>query len=103
MCQSKHIRACFHHFVEALPLLSQVVNDPSSKLPENIDATENAISAVTKICKYNSGNIAVDDVIPVWLSWLPIVEDKEEAPHVYGYLCDLILRYVEYAYTYSSV
>lgn len=78
---------------EALPLLSQVVNDPSSKLPENIDATENAISAVTKICKYNSGNISVDDIIPVWLSWLPIIEDKEEAPHVYGYLCDLIQRY----------
>ena len=79
--------------LEALPLLSQVVNDPLSKLPENIDATENAISAVTKICKYNHGNIAVDDVIPIWLSWLPILEDKEEAPHVYGYLCDLIQRY----------
>ena len=83
-----------HYYVlEALPLLSQVVNDPLSKLPENIDATENAISAVTKICKYNHGNIPVDDIIPVWLSWLPILEDKEEAPHVYGYLCDLIQRY----------
>lgn len=24
------------------------------------------------------------------VSWLPVVEDKDEAPHVYGYLCDLI-------------
>lgn len=24
------------------------------------------------------------------LSWLPVVEDEDEAPHVYGYLCDLI-------------
>lgn len=23
-------------------------------------------------------------------SWLPVVEDHDEAPHVYGYLCDLI-------------
>lgn len=23
-------------------------------------------------------------------SWLPVVEDEDEAPHVYGYLCDLI-------------
>lgn len=23
-------------------------------------------------------------------NWLPVVEDEEEAPHVYGYLCDLI-------------
>ena len=80
---------------ESLPLLSQVINDPLSKLPENIDATENAISAVTKICKHNHGNIAVDEIIPVWLSWLLIAEGKEEAPHVYGYLCDLIQRYVQ--------
>ena len=29
-------------------------------------------------------------VIPVWLSFLPVWEDADEAPHVYGYLCDLI-------------
>lgn len=23
-------------------------------------------------------------------SWLPVIEDEEEAPHVYGYLCDLV-------------
>ena len=23
-------------------------------------------------------------------SWLPVVEDQDESPHVYGYLCDLI-------------
>lgn len=23
-------------------------------------------------------------------NWLPVTEDEEEAPHVYGYLCDLI-------------
>ena len=29
-------------------------------------------------------------MIPVWLSFLPVTEDTDEAPHVYGYLCDLI-------------
>lgn len=24
------------------------------------------------------------------MSWLPVWEDLDEAPHVYGYLCDLI-------------
>ena len=24
------------------------------------------------------------------LSWLPVVEDVDESPYVYGYLCDLI-------------
>ncbi|KXJ29691.1 importin-5 [Exaiptasia diaphana] len=75
---------------EALPLLVRVISDPQARSRENINATENAISAVTKICKYNHGNINVDEIIPTWLSWLPIIEDKEEATHVYGYLCDLI-------------
>lgn len=26
----------------------------------------------------------------VRLSWLPVWEDSDESPHVYGYLCDLI-------------
>lgn len=26
----------------------------------------------------------------VRLSWLPVWEDGDESPHVYGYLCDLI-------------
>lgn len=56
-----------------------------------INATENAISAVTKICKYVEG-VPLDSILPMWLSWLPVVEDKEEAPHVYSYLCDLIER-----------
>ena len=58
--------------------------------PENINPTENAISAVTKILKWNAGALNVDEVLPIWFSWLPVIEDSEEAPHVYGYLCDLI-------------
>lgn len=55
-----------------------------------MNATENAISAVAKICKYNRGNIALNEVVPALIAALPITEDKEEAPHVYGYLCDMI-------------
>ena len=57
-----------------------------------LNATENAISAVTKICKYIDSGVPLDSILPLWLSWLPIVEDKDEAPHVYSYLCDLIER-----------
>ena len=73
-----------------MPLLFQVINAEDSRSRENVNATENAISAVAKICKYNRGNIALNDVIPAFLATLPITEDKEEAPHVYGYVCDLI-------------
>lgn len=76
---------------QIIPLLVQVVNDPKSREPENINPTENAISAVTKILKYNKSALPnVDEIINVWFSWLPVTEDSDEAPHIYGYLCELI-------------
>ncbi|XP_011878216.1 PREDICTED: importin-5 [Vollenhovia emeryi] len=75
---------------EALPKLMEVISDPESRSLENVNPTENAISAVTKILKYNNTRINVDEILPHWLTWLPVVEDEDEAPHVYGYLCDLI-------------
>ncbi len=67
-----------------------MIEDPDSRSVENRSATENAISAVTKICKYNSGSINVAELLPHWMSWLPTWEDEDEAEHIYGYLCDLI-------------
>lgn len=73
-----------------LPFLVEVINDPESRDQRNINATENAISAVTKILKYNSSQINLDEVLLLWFSWLPVIEDADEAIHVYGYMCDLI-------------
>lgn len=73
-----------------LPSLVEVISDPESKDPRNINATENAISAITKIMKYNNSQINLNEIFPLWFSWLPVIEDADEAPHVYGYLCDLI-------------
>jgi len=75
---------------QAIPLLVQVIQDPESKSEVNLNPTENAISAVTKILKFNSSQICLDEVLPLWLGWLPVWEDTLEAPHVYGYLCDLL-------------
>lgn len=79
-----------HDVAKSIPLLVEVINNPESREPKNINPTENAISAVTKIMKYNSSAVNLDEILPVWFSWLPVVEDADEAPHVYGYLCDLI-------------
>lgn len=73
-----------------LPVLVDVINDSQSKDLRNINATENVISAVTKIMKYNSSQINVNEILPIWFSWLPVIEDVDESPHVYGYMCDLI-------------
>ncbi|GAB0100009.1 importin-5 [Sergentomyia squamirostris] len=76
---------------QMIPRLVEVVNTPGSREPENASSTENAISAVTKILKYNNSGLSNrDEIISLWFSWLPVIEDEDEAPHVYGYLCDLI-------------
>jgi hypothetical protein len=75
---------------EAIPRLVEVISSPEARSVENVNSTENAIAAVTKILKYNSSRVNVAEVLVHWLAWLPVWEDEEEAPHVYSYLCDLI-------------
>lgn len=47
---------------QAIPLLVQVIQDSDSRSEANLNPTENAIAAVTKILKYNSSAINVDEV-----------------------------------------
>ncbi|KAH0517272.1 Importin-5, partial [Microtus ochrogaster] len=75
---------------EALPLLVRVIQSADSKTKENVNATENCISAVGKIMKFKPDCVNVEEVLPHWLSWLPLHEDKEEAVQTFSYLCDLI-------------
>ena len=77
-------------FSESIPLLVQVIQHPDSRSVENVNPTENAISAVAKICKYRPGAVNANEIIPLFVSWLPVYEDEDEAVHIYGYLCDLI-------------
>ncbi|XP_058063028.1 importin-5 [Anopheles bellator] len=76
---------------QAIPVLMEIIMAPDSREPENVNPTENAISAITKILKYNNKAITnPDEIIALWFSWLPVGEDEDEAVYVYGYLCDLI-------------
>jgi len=76
---------------EALPYLAKMIEMPDSRTSDsNLAATENAIAAVAKILKYNNSHVDVGRVLPAFISWLPVWEDQEESPHIYGYLCDLI-------------
>lgn len=79
--------------LEALPLLVRVIQSADSKTKENVNATENCISAVGKMMKFKPDCVNVEEVLPHWLSWLPLHEDKEEAVQTFSYLCDLIERY----------
>ncbi|XP_039601355.1 importin-5 [Polypterus senegalus] len=75
---------------EAIPLMVGVIQAADSKDKANINATENCISAVGKVMKFRPECVNVNEVLPHWLSWLPLKEDKEEAVHTFSFLCDLI-------------
>ncbi len=49
-----------------IPKLCAIVQKPDSREAENINPTENAISAVTKILKWNASSLNLDEVLPVW-------------------------------------
>ncbi|KAF9365094.1 hypothetical protein BGX34_011434 [Mortierella sp. NVP85] len=74
----------------ALTLLFQVIHEHNSRELENVYATENAISAVTKICKFNCSQFDVNTVLPSWVQTLPIVNDEAEAGLTYTYMLDLM-------------
>ncbi|KAF3706248.1 Importin-5 [Channa argus] len=75
---------------EAIPLLVQVIQAADSRSKENVNATENCISAVGKVMRFCPECVNVNEILPHWLSWLPLNEDKEEAVHTFDFLCDLI-------------
>ncbi|VEL40657.1 unnamed protein product [Protopolystoma xenopodis] len=67
----------------------------NSRDSQNNFSTENAICAVTKIMKYRphclpSSLGGLDQLIPNWLTWLPVWEDTSETYGVFDYLCDLV-------------
>eukprot|EP00057_Strongylocentrotus_purpuratus_P035494 XP_799341.4 PREDICTED: importin-5 [Strongylocentrotus purpuratus] len=74
----------------AVPVLTKVIMQPGAREKENLNATENAIAAVTKIMKHHQASLNMAEIVPVWFSWLPVTEDKEEAGHIYDFLCDLV-------------
>ncbi|XP_035828503.1 importin-5 [Aplysia californica] len=75
---------------ECIPRLVSVIEHPDSKAVENGPATDNAISAVVKICKYNCSKVNAEELNGRLVAWLPILNDEEEAIHVYNYFCDLL-------------
>ncbi|KAI8073867.1 armadillo-type protein [Gongronella butleri] len=75
----------------AIEPLFAMINQPESRTDDNVMATENAISAVAKICQYNASKLPnIDQVLSAWVDSLPIVNDETEATSVYTYLFTLL-------------
>lgn len=77
---------------EALSKLNNVIRHPEARLPDNIMAYDNAVSALGKICQFHRDGIDAAQVVPAWLSCLPIKDDKIEAKVVHEQLCSMVER-----------
>eukprot|EP01098_Paradermamoeba_levis_P002006 TRINITY_DN1231_c0_g1_i3.p1 TRINITY_DN1231_c0_g1~~TRINITY_DN1231_c0_g1_i3.p1 ORF type:complete len:150 (-),score=44.85 TRINITY_DN1231_c0_g1_i3:166-615(-) len=70
--------------------LVAVIQHEESKNEDNVYATENAIAALGKICHYQAAAVNVAQFLPLWLSFLPVSEDKVESKVTYSLLCGFI-------------
>jgi hypothetical protein len=73
-----------------LSRLTQIILQPDARGETYASCTENAIAAVGKICIFHSGVVDVGVILPTWLTWLPVVEDKIESKVTYTQLCNFV-------------
>lgn len=81
------------HAAGALQSLAAVIQAPGARDEDNVNATENAISALGKLCEFQRNAIPTPEaVVPQWLGCLPLTEDKVEARLVHEQLVRLLER-----------
>ncbi|KAL3529778.1 hypothetical protein ACH5RR_009100 [Cinchona calisaya] len=77
---------------EVLSRLNVVIRNPKAQQPDNVMAFDNAVSALGKICQFHRDSIDSAQVVPAWLSCLPIKGDLIEAKVVHEQLCAMVER-----------
>ncbi|KAL5708569.1 Importin-5 [Ranunculus cassubicifolius] len=77
---------------EALSRLNVVIRHPNALQTDNVMAYDNAVSALGKICQFHREGIDGTQVVPAWLSCLPIKGDLIEAKLVHDQLCSMVER-----------
>ncbi|KAL5767885.1 hypothetical protein ACOSP7_014471 [Xanthoceras sorbifolium] len=77
---------------EALSRLNAVIMHPNALHSDNVMAYDNAVSALGKICQFHRDSIDAAQVVPAWLSCLPIKGDLIEAKVVHDQLCSMVER-----------
>ncbi|XP_022966144.1 importin-5-like [Cucurbita maxima] len=77
---------------EALSRLDVVIRHPNAQQSENVMAYDNAVSALGKICQFHRDSINASQLVPAWLSCLPIKGDLIEAKLVHEQLCSMVER-----------
>ncbi|XP_059462421.1 uncharacterized protein LOC132191425 [Corylus avellana] len=77
---------------EALTRLNVVIRHPNALHADNVMAYDNAVSSLGKICQFHRESIDATQVVPAWLSCLPIKGDLIEAKVVHEQLCAMVER-----------
>mmetsp|Transcript_8735 Transcript_8735/g.11822 ORF Transcript_8735/g.11822 Transcript_8735/m.11822 type:complete len:1130 (+) Transcript_8735:104-3493(+) len=67
------------HVPQMINVLSSVISAPGAREPENEMVTDNAISALGKMCEFQRTSFDATHALTAWLEYLPVKEDKEEA------------------------
>ena len=89
VCAEKLGPAVAPYTNEITEKLLALLRHPDARQGENEDATDNAVSALGKLCLYQEVATA-GAVLPEWLSYLPLKSDLEEAAQVHEQLCAFI-------------
>ncbi|XP_062153185.1 uncharacterized protein LOC133861411 isoform X2 [Alnus glutinosa] len=76
----------------AVVSLNSVIRHSDALSSENRKAYDIAVSALGKICKFHRESINAPEVVPTWLSYLPIKDDSTEAKVVHEQLCSMVER-----------
>jgi len=75
---------------ETLARLSEACSLPDARSDDYATATENAISSIGRISLIFASQVDLGQILPVWLHWLPVTQDEEEALAVYNNLCNFL-------------
>ena len=60
--------------------------------PSYHSARDNAISALGKVLKHHTSSVNLSEVVPFWITHLPLKHDKAEAKLMHSLLADFILQ-----------
>ncbi|XP_024018045.1 importin-5 [Morus notabilis] len=83
--------AFFRTRVEAaLESLDSLIKQPEALSPENRKTFDAAVSALGKICRFHRNFINARELVPTWLSYLPLVRDLDEAKKAHDLLCLMV-------------
>lgn len=77
---------------EALSRLDIIIRHPNAQHSDNVMVYDNAVSALGKICQFYRDCVDASQIIPAWLSCLPIKSDLIEAKVVHDQLCSMVER-----------